>query len=314
MTKSWRDEILNLLDIDVLDLEKLKQAKIIRNNNIPASLYKYRTVTDYSLENLSDSTLYLAKANTFNDPYDSVFNFDLGIGYEDNRFYIERLGIPDDESIRIFASDDPLKEVIKFALKGEEYSAEKADLLTTVIKEGRAKFNKQQLNFLNSNLQNSYKICSVSERLDSLPMWAHYADNHKGFVMEYDFNKLPSHDLVLNCLWPVFYKGIYDASNIIKSLNEGKLFNNLVAILAALHKSSDWEYESEWRLVLPDVADKAGINLSAPLKAVYLGSKLEDSKESNNLSRVLECAEAAQVPVFRMHLIPEEFRVEAKPL
>lgn len=311
MEMTWRDEIIQLLNIKELDIEKLKLSKKIRNNNIPKSLYKYRSVSKHSLNNLKDSTLYLSIAKDFNDPYDSAINFNTQIGFSDNTHFIEKLGIPEAEASRIRSAHDPLKEIVKFALKDSKYSEDQADLLSSYIHERREIFGKEQLLKINAAIQNSYKICSLSERLDSLPLWAHYADNHKGFVMEYDFNILDKNDILLNCLWPVYYTGIFNASGIFESQFEGKIFNNLVAVLAALHKSPDWQYEAEWRIVLPDGVTEKGINFPAPLKAVYLGTKLEDNSDTKNLSRVLEFAEKAQVPVFKMRFVPEEFRVEA---
>lgn len=311
---NWRDEIIQLLSVDDLNIENIKKAKNIKFNNIPKSLYKFRDVSEYSLGNLRDSTLYLSTANTFNDPYDSAINFDPQLGFSDNAVFIDKLGIPKDEAEKILSAPEPFKEIIKFTLKKDSsFSEEKADLLHSFIQTRRQEFCKEQLLNTNAAIQNSYKICSLSERLDSLPMWAHYAADHKGFVMEYDFNSLSREDILLNCLWPVYYTGIFDASGIFKSLQEGKKFNNLAATLAALHKSPDWKYEAEWRIVLPDGNSETGINLQAPLKAVYLGTKLEDSKDTKKLSQVLKWAKVANVPVFRIHLIPEEFRVEAVP-
>lgn len=307
---NWRDQILELLNTEELNFENIKKSKNIRNSNIPKSLYKFRQVSDYALANLRESTLYLATANTFNDPYDSAINFNLQFDFFDNSHFIEKLGISKEESARILNEQEPFKEIIKFALKESKYSEEKADLIYLTIKSSREKFCREQLLNMNAFIQGSYKICSVSERLDSLPLWAHYADNHKGFAMEYDFNSLDKNDPVLNCLWPVYYNGIFECPDIFKKQIEGKNFNNLVAVLAALHKSPDWAYEAEWRMVLPDSPSEKGVTLQAPLKAVYLGSKLEDK---DTLSKVLKCAEIANIPVFRMHLIPEEFRVEAKP-
>lgn len=314
MATSWRDEILDLLNTDELILENIKKSHIIRNNNIPKSLYKFRSVNEYSLDNLSNSTLYLSIAKTFNDPYDSAINFDPQVFFLDNTVFIDKLGIPEEESKRILLDKDPFKEIIKFSLRNSEYSEEKADLLYSFITERRKEVCKDQLLKFNESIQSSYKICSLSERLDSLPLWAHYAENHKGFVMEYDFNSLDENDIALNCLWPVYYTGVFEASGLFKKPKEGKNINNLYAVLAALHKAPDWAYESEWRLVCPDSPSEKGMNFKAPLKAVYLGSKLEDDDEFKKLSKVLKCAEIANIPVFRMHLIPEEFRVEAKPL
>lgn len=311
MDTNWKEEIFKLLSTDEINVENIKKSQNIKKNNIPKSLYKFRSVTPYSLDNLRNSTLYLATASKFNDPYDSAINFDPQIGLIGNKEFIEKLGISEEISAQILSTEDPFKEIVRHALKNSSYSEIQADSISAFLQARRKDFLKQSLLNLNEQLQNSYKICSLSERIDSLPMWAHYADNHQGFVMEYDFQSLEKNDIALNCLWPVYYNGIFDASSAFKSLFEGKKFNNLVAILAALHKSPDWSYECEWRLVLPDDSTQDGINFRAPLKAVYLGTKMKTNDCKNNLSEVIKCAELANIPVYRMHLIPEEFRVEA---
>jgi hypothetical protein len=41
-----------------------------------------------------------------------------------------------------------------------------------------------------ASLRNNIKITCFSEELFSMPMWSHYANNHKGFCIEYDFTRL----------------------------------------------------------------------------------------------------------------------------
>ena len=49
------------------------------------------------------------------------------------------------------------------------------------------------------------KICSFSAVNDSILMWGHYAQDHKGFCVEYDLEKLePDHPL-RRTLYPVIY-------------------------------------------------------------------------------------------------------------
>lgn len=50
---------------------------------------------------------------------------------------------------------------------------------------------------------NTAKVCSFFECLDSLPMWAYYADNHRGLCMEYDLHSLP--DEINENIYPILY-------------------------------------------------------------------------------------------------------------
>ena len=205
---------------------------------------------------------------------------------------------------------DPVLEFVRYehrtsGLGNEDDIAKFAMFLTERNREFMAKV-KAQMTF---RVQNTYKVCSLTERLDSLPLWAHYAKNHTGFAMEYDFKSLPFYDLMGVSLWPIRYGGIFDATEMLQGAEIGGEFNNMFALVAALHKSPDWSYEEEWRLVLVDGSNQPPRNFSVPLKAVYLGSKITD----DDAVKVIEAAAVAGVPAYQMRLVPHEFRMEPAP-
>lgn len=82
---------------------------------------------------------------------------------------------------------------------------------------------------------------SLSERMDSPPMWAHYADNNAGFVVAFDtenawFHQRKSGEKIR--LQKVAYF-------------DGKLDEPLENPQAAfISKTTDWAYEHEWRLYI----------------------------------------------------------------
>jgi hypothetical protein len=80
---------------------------------------------------------------------------------------------------------------------------------------------------------------SLSERADSAPMWAHYADNHQGFVVAFDTN----HD---------WFKNRKDGKKTrIQKVTyfDGMIEEPLENVSAAfISKTTDWAYEHEWRL------------------------------------------------------------------
>jgi hypothetical protein len=92
------------------------------------------------------------------------------------------------------------------------------------------------------NIRARVGILSLSERYDSLPMWAHYADLARGFVivldnLEQSFkgDKTGS----LNIPKPVVY-----ADRFI-----GMTFDPFTQDRLFFSKLSDWSYEREWRVV-----------------------------------------------------------------
>jgi len=84
----------------------------------------------------------------------------------------------------------------------------------------------------------------LSERYDSLPMWAHYASKASGLVVEYA--DLDSHFVgddtgVLNACIPI----TYERENLGVTFDPQSYWSLLFA------KDEDWRYEREHRVVLP---------------------------------------------------------------
>ncbi|MBZ3661998.1 DUF2971 domain-containing protein [Pseudomonas monteilii] len=305
--KKWVDEAMQLLSASDVTPERISMAMELKAKNLPAAVYKYREVSKYSLSNLRDSTLYLSSANAFNDPYDSAMIYDPLFGVSHAEALLGEIDLSEAEKQSILSADDPVVALVEAVIAGAEPALiNEASSMARILKEGHEKFKMEQMIAMNAQIQSMYKICSLSERLDSLPLWAHYAKDHSGFAMEYDFKSLAFSD-ISSSLWPVRYVGIFDASNLLRGYKKGASFNNLFAFMAALHKSPDWSYEQEWRLVIPDGPGSPSRNFAVPLKAVYLGAKISDVDEA----KVRECAAQANVPVYRMRLVPHLFKMEA---
>lgn len=90
-------------------------------------------------------------------------------------------------------------------------------------------------------------VLSLTEKPDNLLMWAHYADSHRGFVVEFDgshnffdFPNKPGE--------PAIQKVVYRERKSIKHFSDLRS-NEDVWINLFITKSKIWEYEQEWRLV-----------------------------------------------------------------
>jgi len=85
-------------------------------------------------------------------------------------------------------------------------------------------------------------ILSLTERFDSLPMWAHYGAQAKGYVVRFD------------CLGPEFPG---DATGSLNVLNPVSYIRDFVGMThdpstqdnLFFCKLEDWAYEREWRVV-----------------------------------------------------------------
>jgi hypothetical protein len=85
-------------------------------------------------------------------------------------------------------------------------------------------------------------ILSLSERYESLPMWAHYSDQAKGFVVIFEnLERSFKGDETgsLNVPKPVVYTERFIGMTFDPSTQDRLFFSKL----------SDWSYEREWRVV-----------------------------------------------------------------
>lgn len=304
MNSSVIDELKRIIYEEYDNPDSLQKARGLISGLVPKRLFKFRGVSKYSFENFKQDTLFCAKAESFNDPFDCSLKLQ---GPDPKRLIIQALDSlqlsSGDRVKRVLDSDRPSMVLAEIA-KEIDASMSEADMkmfavnLMAVINEPRDK--------LNEKIRRSCNICSVTERIDSLPMWAHYGDDHKGFAMEYDFSVLPVGDGVKQSLWPVIYgQEMYDVTPQIFG-RPVENFNQLFLIGGAIHKSSDWNYENEWRIVLPVGADNPEGNVAVPTPiALYLGSQIEP----DSADKLLEIAQQKNVPVYRMEHSRTEFKM-----
>lgn len=87
-------------------------------------------------------------------------------------------------------------------------------------------------------------VLSLTERFDSLPMWAHYASNARGFLVAFEgLDHTFSHNEtgMLNCVRAVRYSMPVP----------GVSYDPMTQLNLFFCKLKDWEYEAEWRVVTP---------------------------------------------------------------
>ena len=73
----WAQELVeNIFNPDPRKMD-INKGMAIKLKNIPQSMYKYRKFDKNCIKNLKDGNIWLATADTFNDPYDSAVCFSL---------------------------------------------------------------------------------------------------------------------------------------------------------------------------------------------------------------------------------------------
>lgn len=261
----WKEHYKELMfskdenKINTLEGFKLKYAKL------STPLYKYSKIDKFSLANLENDTVWLSKATSFNDPYDSG----LTIGTKDNhdseniRAIYERLAELFDfypKEVERIMDGHPMEKGLHRLLEQYPPFENNPEMIPLVvedyIKGTDLIFEKYASDITNLYQGRTYASC-FSEEPASMLMWSHYADNHQGMVLEYEFDNLDleKHRDVFMGLNPVIY------TDDLLNLEEYKDVREKISIptLAAISKSKEWSYEKEWRLIIHQESNERGI-------------------------------------------------------
>lgn len=138
------------------NLDKLKQIKEIL---YPPNLYRYRTFDAHWYSNIINGKVYMNSPVKFNDPFDGNLYGYASIFY--NGLLNANVELPPDD-FEIMNANGEIKnfsEILKQHQKG---------------------------------FKDCFRVACFSEKFDLMTMWAHYAANHSGYVIEYDTAKMTS--------------------------------------------------------------------------------------------------------------------------
>lgn len=133
------------------------------------------------------------------------------------------------------------------------------------------------------NIINSVGICCFfSGEINAPLLWAHYAENHGGFCVEYEYNELPD-----NKILPV----VYSTTLPIVSAREIALCPEETITRIVTSKTSHWQYEKEFRLVelFPFEEGESGKPIDMPNyltpTRIITGDRLK-AEDLSNLKRI----------------------------
>ncbi|MFP3801819.1 DUF2971 domain-containing protein [Paraburkholderia sp. SIMBA_027] len=314
---SWIDEFVELLfPIDAKNL-KIEPAYMLKQQNLPRSVFKYRGVNEYSLANLRDNQVWLADPKTFNDPYDCSVFVDLDAMADasfksppNELLQLMRTRFPpeivDTFQAAVTGSDNPFEALVNAV--ATELPADQRPGIATALKEAFSQVNRQYAVRNSDRFKEAFKVCSFSERVDSTLMWAHYANYHKGFCVEYSMEGFTPSDPLTRFMYPVIYaEHPFNATESIQTVGTAS-HNNLYLNKAGLIKSTDWAYEKEWRLIISNGLLKSAQSFGMPTpKCVYLGSHITPEDQQ----KILEICHSKGVPVRKMKHSPGVFAMQA---
>lgn len=219
--------------------------------------YKYLPMNKSSLKIISEGTMKFSSPSEFNDPFDCAPDYDVKTNLE-------------------YVSNN--KDLFKIAGKKLGLSpAQRIQNKAKMLKRVERATSKEDYG---SEIAEKTGICCLSRDALNLLMWAHYAKNHTGFVVEFCIPLTASgtiqeaEDFILKWLLPL--KVDYTKDKPVINLNDSKDVNMQKQFLT---KSIDWEYEQEERVI--DYMRGSGTHSfdhKEILKSVIAGIKMDDKK------------------------------------
>ena len=226
----------------------------------PKTMYKY-TSFKRTFDILLNNKIYFAKSLEFNDPFDGPFTLDYSTP-ESRRAIVK--DIEQNAPEKNWLIDEKQKQAF---IKNPHHDA--------FILDARNKFQKED----------PAGFCCLTDTCQSMPMWAHYAANHSGCCLVFDFSKhsqkSPKDD------FPFYWMKKIKYQKDLPKYSTGRIWHYYA------YKSCEWEYEHEWRAVMfgkktlcrlpPDSflyreTNGAGLySLGNFLHGVILGHKMEEA-------------------------------------
>tara|TARA_B100000446_G_scaffold186296_1_gene212228 strand:- start:1515 stop:2297 length:783 start_codon:yes stop_codon:yes gene_type:complete len=234
-------------------------------NSEPNRLYKYSPINTNSLKGLINKEVWLSTNGAFNDPFELSYYLDNRVGMN------EVIGQSLEKSKEEMKGKKP-EEIAEIINRNSDWSGYMTE--DTKINTFKDK-NDQHLS--------QFGVYCLSETFRSILMWSHYANDHKGFCIEFERNERNTlgskntHKVNYKPNLPLLTLDDFKASNIAATAE--KIF---------LTKFEEWSYEEEWRIVCPE-GNKL-YELPGNITKIIFGLKTskEDMKTIYNITKDIE--------------------------
>ncbi|OAQ42322.1 hypothetical protein A5893_04215 [Pedobacter psychrophilus] len=296
MKNSWQEKYWKHIVAD-----NIEEAIPLKLDNFPNLFYKFRNLTERVIDSINENYIWLAEISSLNDPFECSIQFD------------------NDECLRLYYSSEKFQQLFA-SLTGQKLSSKEVKILSSVKKpfieyanicknrdipfkqSPEEQLNKVQnrWNEIIQETNRNLRICSFSLNNHSLLLWSHYANEHKGISIEYDFLDLED---VRTFIQPVIYR------NQVHKIGIFDEYNTMQMIASSLIKSEDWKYEQEWRLTIFKQKENfpQKLTITDP-KAIYLGTRFYEN-EPQLQEKLFDIAKVKNIPVFQMEKHPNEFKL-----
>ena len=279
-------------------------------------IYKY-TSLESAIKILESNAVALNNPQNYNDPFDSVIDFDDGdieksISIVVEYYLIQEfLKLLNNKNIKVGFLTKLIMKWDRFGInlylkvsKRNKYydSIPEAQALTKFVvryaaQKGENSFEELKEKFTNEiirkvkDARNNALISCFSKRYDSILMWSHYGDKHKGICIEFD---RPENDFL-----DVKYskkRCKFDLEDTTRRVLGYMLSNEEVDVndkglircisKPFIVKSLDWKYEEEVRCILSPNSEGVSTleelslyKMPTNISKIYIGCKVDKTSE-----------------------------------
>lgn len=296
MGKNWKEKYWSFMVA-----ENIEEAMPLKQLHFPNSFFKYKTLSDLTVQSLKENYIWVAEISALNDPFECSIQID------------------NDKCLRLFYASDAFKKSFE-SITTKKLTTKEIELLTTsknphedyikickikdisynLTSEEQLKKVQKRWSKIVEEINKNLKICSFSLKNNSLLLWSHYSDKHKGICIEYDFI---NDNFIRPYIQPIIYR------NKVHKIDLFEECTTMQMIGSSLIKSEEWRYEQEWRLtVFKQGSDFPNKILAPKPKAIYLGTRFE-LNEITLKNELINYAKENSIPIIRMIKDPIEFKL-----
>jgi hypothetical protein len=260
-------------------------------------LYKYCDFNGFDI--LLNSRLKASSFDELNDP------FELQFGPDTDKALTGMRGV--------FESPEHIEALKEFLVEqGIPFNKDSIEDVLAKGSEHRVKNTSEIIKSIRDGWRLNMGVICLSRTNDSVQMWSHYADNHKGIVVGFDENEISKDP---RALVEIDYKAemvrlpVAFSQKELQSLTP--LYKQLLVDVLRT-KEQGWAYEKEVRVYSTKTEINADGKFYYPLKSgvikeIYLGWKASELAEYT--AKALKADKYPEVKIFKMHVGVDAFKL-----
>lgn len=275
-------------------------------------LYKY--LSPHRLDVLENHMIRFTQYGDFNDPFELNPNIDKLAEEKEIRKLVEK------DFVKIIEEEYEKNPLIQTFISKENFiqlAKGREEAVKNLVVCMEPKVVQMLPGMLQETTNSLMGALSLSEVYDHELMWSHYADEHRGFVLGFDsshsfFNQKKIESDELRHLHKIKYSKFPPAINLMETSASEVFFI----------KSSKWEYENEWRMLLP-LSDSSKCIVKKPypihlfkfptqaINCVILGSRSSDVIQ-NQIKSLLKADEFSHIKLVSAYLDRSSYGINIK--